>query len=174
MDLKGDVQRIHWTQDVVQGWADIMCYDPGRPSPAEFRSAPFSRAWDSYNLTWVVESYPPLEEVRLLYRKLMVRNASILKGSPTWNSNRKALYLLLSFLPYFFPIFFIFPMYEIMYISMSSDEQSNLADIESIYVSCECMTHKHSHSYTIVYYICKYVFIYKYTCAYISTCSIPI
>jgi hypothetical protein len=47
-------------------------FTPGRPSPAEFRSTPFSRAWDSYNLTWVVESYPPLEEVRLLYRKLMV------------------------------------------------------------------------------------------------------
>lgn len=44
----------------------------GKPSPAEFRSAPFSRAKDSYNLTWLVESYPPLEEVRLLYRKVMV------------------------------------------------------------------------------------------------------
>ncbi|XP_021925523.1 lachesin-like isoform X1 [Zootermopsis nevadensis] len=44
----------------------------GRPSPAEFRSAPFSRSLDSYNLTWVVESYPLLEEVRLLYRKLMM------------------------------------------------------------------------------------------------------
>ncbi|XP_063236201.1 protein amalgam-like [Bacillus rossius redtenbacheri] len=44
----------------------------GRPSPAEFLSAPFSRFKDSYNLTWVIESYPPLEEVRLLYRKLHV------------------------------------------------------------------------------------------------------
>lgn len=44
----------------------------GRPSPAEFKSTPYSRAKDSYNLTWVVESYPPLEEVRLLYRKLMM------------------------------------------------------------------------------------------------------
>ncbi|XP_071447644.1 lachesin-like isoform X2 [Hetaerina americana] len=44
----------------------------GRPSPAEFRSAPFSRARHSYNLTWVVDSYPPLEEVRLLYRKLQM------------------------------------------------------------------------------------------------------
>ncbi|CAH1397110.1 unnamed protein product [Nezara viridula] len=43
----------------------------GRPSPAQFRSAPFSRAKDTYNLTWIVESYPPLEEVRLLYRKIM-------------------------------------------------------------------------------------------------------
>uniref|UniRef100_A0A1B6E7S8 Ig-like domain-containing protein n=1 Tax=Clastoptera arizonana TaxID=38151 RepID=A0A1B6E7S8_9HEMI len=46
----------------------------GRPSPAEFRSVPFSRAKDSYNLTWVVESYPPLEEVRLLYRKIMMND----------------------------------------------------------------------------------------------------
>lgn len=49
----------------------------GRPSPAEFKSTPYSRAKDSYNLTWVVESYPPLEEVRLLYRKLMVNSLSI-------------------------------------------------------------------------------------------------
>lgn len=62
----------------------------GRPSPAEFKSTPYSRAKDSYNLTWVVESYPPLEEVRLLYRKLMVclipfyfrlRTKSIVKAS---------------------------------------------------------------------------------------------
>ncbi|XP_073988666.1 klingon isoform X2 [Rhodnius prolixus] len=46
----------------------------GRPSPAQFRSTPFSRAKDSYNLTWVVESYPPLLEVRLLYRKIMMND----------------------------------------------------------------------------------------------------
>lgn len=44
----------------------------GRPGPAEFHSAPWSRSPDSYNLTWKVDSYPPLQEVRLLYRKLMV------------------------------------------------------------------------------------------------------
>lgn len=44
----------------------------GRPSAAEFRSSPFSRAKDSYNLTWMIESYPPLEEVRLLYRKIIM------------------------------------------------------------------------------------------------------
>jgi hypothetical protein len=54
-------------------WAYILIFFiPGRPSPAEFRSTPLSQAWDSYNLTWVVESYPLLEEVRILYRKLMV------------------------------------------------------------------------------------------------------
>lgn len=45
----------------------------GRPGPAEFISAPWSRSPESYNLTWKVDSYPPLQEVRLLYRKLMVR-----------------------------------------------------------------------------------------------------
>lgn len=52
------------------------CCWAGKPSPAEFRSAPFSRAKDSYNLTWLVESYPPLDEVRLLYRKVMVSSRS--------------------------------------------------------------------------------------------------
>ncbi|XP_066907483.1 lachesin isoform X2 [Halyomorpha halys] len=46
----------------------------GRPSPAKFRSTPFSRTRDSYNLTWIVESYPPLDEVRLLYRKILMND----------------------------------------------------------------------------------------------------
>ncbi|XP_049963885.1 lachesin-like isoform X1 [Schistocerca serialis cubense] len=46
----------------------------GRPGPAQYRSSPFGRSWDSYNLTWQVESYPPLEEVRVLYRRLMVND----------------------------------------------------------------------------------------------------
>ncbi|XP_052863574.1 limbic system-associated membrane protein [Anopheles cruzii] len=44
----------------------------GRPGPADFLSPPWSRSTDSFNLTWKVESYPPLQEVRLLYRKLMM------------------------------------------------------------------------------------------------------
>ncbi|KAK7580643.1 hypothetical protein V9T40_001272 [Parthenolecanium corni] len=46
----------------------------GRPTPAEFRSLPNSRSKDSYNLTWLIESYPPLDEVRLLYRKLTMNS----------------------------------------------------------------------------------------------------
>lgn len=59
----------------------------GRPGPAEFHSAPWSRAQDSYNLTWKVDSYPPLQEVRLLYRKLMVggRAVRITRQSATRN-----------------------------------------------------------------------------------------
>lgn len=44
----------------------------GRPGPAEFISPPWSKEMDAYNMSWKVESYPPLQEVRLLYRKLLV------------------------------------------------------------------------------------------------------
>lgn len=44
----------------------------GRPGPAEFISPTFSGSLEFYNLTWSVESIPPLEEIRLLYRRLMV------------------------------------------------------------------------------------------------------
>ncbi|XP_065202875.1 roundabout homolog 1-like isoform X1 [Planococcus citri] len=42
----------------------------GRPTPAKFRSPTSSRSKDSYNLTWTIDSYARLEEIRLLYRKL--------------------------------------------------------------------------------------------------------
>jgi hypothetical protein len=44
----------------------------GRPGPAQFHSPLYSRSRDVYNLTWSVESVPKLEEIRILYRKLMV------------------------------------------------------------------------------------------------------
>jgi hypothetical protein len=44
----------------------------GRPGPAQFHSPLHSRSKDVYNLTWSVESVPMLEEIRILYRKLMV------------------------------------------------------------------------------------------------------
>lgn len=48
----------------------------GRPGPAEFISPTFSGSLEVYNLTWSVESIPPLEEIRLLYRRLMVSHDS--------------------------------------------------------------------------------------------------
>lgn len=73
-------QTIHlyigWNRNKLYSLCSI-----GKPSPAEFRSAPFSRAKDTYNLTWLVESYPALDEVRLLYRKVMV---SSLCGLTFW------------------------------------------------------------------------------------------
>ncbi|XP_044743694.1 lachesin-like isoform X2 [Chrysoperla carnea] len=53
----------------------------GRPGPAEFRSEPYSRARDSYNLTWIVHSYLPLEEVRLLYRKININDTHQTPGN---------------------------------------------------------------------------------------------
>lgn len=44
----------------------------GRPGPAQFHSPLYSRSKDIYNLTWSVESVPKLDEIRILYRKLMV------------------------------------------------------------------------------------------------------
>lgn len=44
----------------------------GRPGQAEFLSPAYSGYLDLYNLTWTIESIIPLDEVRILYRKLMV------------------------------------------------------------------------------------------------------
>ncbi|XP_017052573.1 neurotrimin [Drosophila ficusphila] len=47
----------------------------GRPGPAEFYSPKWGRSTDSYNLTWKIDSYPPLEEVRLLYRRVLMNES---------------------------------------------------------------------------------------------------
>lgn len=44
----------------------------GRPGPAEFISTKYSGHLDRYNLTFKIESIPELDEIKLLYRKLMV------------------------------------------------------------------------------------------------------
>ncbi|XP_050318083.1 hemicentin-2 [Bactrocera neohumeralis] len=46
----------------------------GRPGPAEFYSPKWGRSSDSYNLTWKIDSYPPLQEVRLLYRRVLMND----------------------------------------------------------------------------------------------------
>lgn len=57
----------------------------GRPGPAQFHSPLYSRARDLYNLTWSIESIPKLEEIRILYRKLMVSMLKLLMLSRfTW------------------------------------------------------------------------------------------
>uniref|UniRef100_T1GFH4 Uncharacterized protein n=1 Tax=Megaselia scalaris TaxID=36166 RepID=T1GFH4_MEGSC len=43
----------------------------GRPGSAEFYSPKWGRSAERYNLTWKIDSYPPLEEVRLLYRRVL-------------------------------------------------------------------------------------------------------
>ncbi|XP_035787334.1 opioid-binding protein/cell adhesion molecule-like isoform X2 [Anopheles albimanus] len=44
----------------------------GRPGPATFLSPAYSNYLDRYNLTYTIESIPPLDEIKLLYRKLMI------------------------------------------------------------------------------------------------------
>lgn len=46
----------------------------GRPGPAEFVSPTYSSFLDRYNLTFKIESIPPLDEIKLLYRKLMMND----------------------------------------------------------------------------------------------------
>ena len=50
----------------------------GRPGPAEFISTKYSGHLDRYNLTFKIESIPELDEIKLLYRKLMVSEFTIL------------------------------------------------------------------------------------------------
>lgn len=47
----------------------------GKPGPASFHSPLYSRSKDIYNLTWSIESIPMLEEIRILYRKLLVNDS---------------------------------------------------------------------------------------------------
>ncbi|XP_052902862.1 protein amalgam-like [Anopheles moucheti] len=47
----------------------------GRPGPAQFHSPMYSRYREMYNLTWSIESFPLIEEIRLLYRKLMMNES---------------------------------------------------------------------------------------------------
>uniref|UniRef100_A0A0K8SXE7 Lachesin n=1 Tax=Lygus hesperus TaxID=30085 RepID=A0A0K8SXE7_LYGHE len=42
----------------------------GRPNPAKFRSHTISRSRDSYNISWEVESFTPIEEFKLYFRKV--------------------------------------------------------------------------------------------------------
>lgn len=44
----------------------------GRPGPARFTSAPLARSHSRYTLAFAVDSYPPLDELRLLYRQLAI------------------------------------------------------------------------------------------------------
>uniref|UniRef100_A0A182FVH5 Ig-like domain-containing protein n=1 Tax=Anopheles albimanus TaxID=7167 RepID=A0A182FVH5_ANOAL len=53
----------------------------GRPGPATFLSPAYSNYLDRYNLTYTIESIPPLDEIKLLYRKLMMNETYQHPGS---------------------------------------------------------------------------------------------
>ncbi|XP_072947061.1 igLON family member 5-like isoform X2 [Epargyreus clarus] len=47
----------------------------GRPGPARFTSPPLARSPAAYTLSFAVDSYPPLDELRLLYRQLAINDS---------------------------------------------------------------------------------------------------
>ncbi|XP_026470205.1 myosin light chain kinase, smooth muscle-like, partial [Ctenocephalides felis] len=79
----GDFGNYSCIADNSLGRAKKYIELSGKPGPANFLSPVYGRSRDSYNLTWAVQSWPPLEEVRLMYRKLMA--ASLASCSPSSN-----------------------------------------------------------------------------------------
>lgn len=49
----------------------------GRPNPAIFKSHPNGRQKDNYNISWAVNSYTPIEEFKLLFRKVPIHNDNV-------------------------------------------------------------------------------------------------
>lgn len=60
----------------------------GRPGPADFISPALSGFLDHYNLTWTIESIPPLDEIKLLYRRLLVSTNNKNNPSKTYVRNQ--------------------------------------------------------------------------------------
>jgi len=56
----------------------------GRPSRSVFKSEPMGMSVDSYNLTWKIDSFAPIEEYKLMFRKLQINESEDLNR--TWNS----------------------------------------------------------------------------------------
>ena len=46
----------------------------GNPNPPVFSSQVLSKSQTSYTISWVTESFTPIDEYKLLYRRLPVRN----------------------------------------------------------------------------------------------------
>jgi hypothetical protein len=66
---------IYRSEISIWGINESFCWyvcDPGRPSRAIFKSEPMGNSADSYNLTWKIDSYAPIEEYKLMFRKLFV------------------------------------------------------------------------------------------------------
>lgn len=49
----------------------------GKPGRCARVNSPYSHSPHSYNLTWTVDSFSPLEEVRLIFRQILVSNIII-------------------------------------------------------------------------------------------------
>lgn len=58
---------------------DPRCFS-GRPHAAKIVSPRLSYFKDTYNLTWTVDSFLPIEEYRILYRIATVRESESVFG----------------------------------------------------------------------------------------------
>ncbi|XP_066907829.1 limbic system-associated membrane protein isoform X3 [Halyomorpha halys] len=60
----------------------------GKPNPAVFRSHAVGRSKDSYNITWSVNSYTPIEEFKLSFRKVPAPSPPGTAQQPNSHSKR--------------------------------------------------------------------------------------
>ncbi|CAH1397100.1 unnamed protein product [Nezara viridula] len=60
----------------------------GKPNPAVFRSHAVGRSKDSYNITWSVNSYTPIEEFKLSFRKVPTPSTPGTAQQPSNQSKR--------------------------------------------------------------------------------------
>lgn len=60
----------------------------GKPNVATFRSAPVSQWKDRYNISWIVESYTPIEEYRLYYKAYFTDIDNLDKNNPLYGSRK--------------------------------------------------------------------------------------
>lgn len=67
-------------QEILINFFWVSLKIPGRPNRAVFRSDPVGRLRDSFNVTWTVESYSPVDEYRLSYRKKHLNETHDLPG----------------------------------------------------------------------------------------------
>ncbi|XP_065344709.1 lachesin-like [Cloeon dipterum] len=76
----GDFGNYSCVADNSLGRAKKYMELSGRPSVVEFKSEPYSRGRDFYNLSWEVTSWPPLEEARLLWRRVQLNETHPMPG----------------------------------------------------------------------------------------------
>ena len=75
-------------------------FSAGNPNPPVFSSQVLSKSQTSYTISWVTESFTPIDEYKLLYRRLPVCNEVVFKFNSfpplklklyPWHLNKKSL-----------------------------------------------------------------------------------
>ena len=61
-------------------------YFAGRPNAANVTSPSLSYHSDHYNITWAINSFSPIEQYRISYRKVIVSSTANALADPDWCS----------------------------------------------------------------------------------------